>query len=92
MLKTVIQDEEIRLGVFAPVASVVLAERVGRSRAEDLCLSGRSIPAAEAERIGLVDVVSEDPTEAALAYVRNHLLPHSASSLRLAARAQLGRR
>ena len=78
---------EIALGVLAPVASVVLAERVGRSRAEDLCLSGRSLTAAEAERIGLVDEIAEDPTEAALGYAREYLLPRSASSLRIAVRA-----
>jgi len=78
---------EIVLGVFAPVASVILAERVGRSRAEDLCLSGRAIGAEEAMRIGLVDQIAEDPVEAALAYARKFLLPRSASSLRLAVRA-----
>jgi len=78
---------EIVLGVFAPVASVALVERVGRSRAEDLCLSGRSIDAGEAWRIGLVDVIDHDPLAAALAYAREHLFPRSASSLRFAARA-----
>lgn len=78
---------EIALGVLAPVASVLLAERIGRGAAEDLCLSGRSIDAAEAHRLGLVDEVAPDPTEAARAYFRRHLLPRSASSLRLAARA-----
>jgi cyclohexa-1,5-dienecarbonyl-CoA hydratase len=78
---------EIVLGVLAPVASVLLAERVGRGAAEDLCLSGRSIAAAEAARIGLVDEIADDPGEAALAYAREHLLPRSASSLRLAVRA-----
>jgi cyclohexa-1,5-dienecarbonyl-CoA hydratase len=81
---------EIMLGVFAPVASVALAERIGRSRAEDLCLSGRTIDAAEALRIGLVDDVNEDPAEAALAYARKYLVPRSASSLRLAQRALRG--
>jgi cyclohexa-1,5-dienecarbonyl-CoA hydratase len=79
---------EIVLGVFAPVASVVLTERIGRGHAEDLCLSGRSITAADAFRIGLVDEVTDgDPMVAALAYAREHLLPKSASSLRLAVRA-----
>lgn len=79
---------EIALGVFAPAASVVLAERVGRGAAEDLCLSGRTISAQEAHRIGLVDeLVEEDPLEAALAYARTHLLPRSASSLRFAVKA-----
>ncbi|MCX6544383.1 MAG: cyclohexa-1,5-dienecarbonyl-CoA hydratase [Acidobacteria bacterium] len=79
---------EIVLGVFAPAASVLLAERVGRGAAEDLCLSGRSITAEEAYRIGLVDQIAEtDPAEAAHEYAQAHLLPRSASSLRLAAKA-----
>ncbi len=78
---------EIVLGVFAPVASVFLSERIGRSRAEDLCLSGRSVPADEALRIGLVDDVSDDPLDAALGYAREFLVPRSASSLRHAVRA-----
>jgi len=78
---------EITLGVFPPLASVSLQERIGRGPAEDLCLSGRLLGAAEALQIGLVDEVAPDPWEAACAYVRHHLLPRSASSLRLAARA-----
>lgn len=78
---------EIVLGVFAPVASAFLAERMGRGAAEDLLLTGRSLDAAEALRLGLVDEIADDPTEAALAYARAHLLPRSASSLRFAARA-----
>ena len=78
---------EIALGVFAPVASLLLAERVGRPAAEDLCLSGRTLDAEEALRIGLVDGLADDPAAPALAYVRERLLPHSASSLRFAVRA-----
>lgn len=78
---------EILLGVFAPVASVALTDRVGRPRAEDLCLTGRIVSATEAERIGLVDELAEDPAEAALSYTRRHLLPRSAASLRIALRA-----
>lgn len=81
---------EIVLGVFAPVASIALAERVGRGAAEDLCLSGRSLGAEEALAIGLADEIAEDPGAAALAYAREHLLPRSASSLRLAVRAVRG--
>lgn len=78
---------EIVLGVFAPVASVILSGRVGRGHAEDLLLSGRTLPAEEAARIGLVDELSPDPLAAALDYARRHLLPRSASSLRLACHA-----
>ena len=78
---------EIMLGVLAPVASVILTERAGRGRAEDICLSGRSLDAEESYRVGLADQVAEDPTAAALDYAREHLLPRSASSLRIALRA-----
>jgi cyclohexa-1,5-dienecarbonyl-CoA hydratase len=78
---------EIVLGVLPPVASVALADRVGRGWAEDLCITGRSIDAATAHRIGLVDDLSDDPWTAARSYIREHLLPKSASSLRHAVRA-----
>lgn len=78
---------EIALGVLAPAASVALVERVGRGVAEDLCLSGRSLTAAEAAAAGLVDEVAEDPEAAALAFARAHFAGKSASSLRLAVRA-----
>jgi cyclohexa-1,5-dienecarbonyl-CoA hydratase len=78
---------EIVLGVFAPVASLVLPERIGRANAEDLCLTGRIVDASEAKEMGLVDVVTEKPEDAALEYARKHFLPRSASSLRYAVRA-----
>lgn len=78
---------EINLGVLAPAASVLLLERVGRPVAEDLLLSGRSVDAAEALRVGLVDEVADEPVDAALAWIRTQLLPKSASSLRCAVRA-----
>lgn len=78
---------EINLGVFAPVASLLLADRVGRVRAEELCVSGRIVDAAEAHRIGLVDEVVDGPTAAAREYAQKHLLTKSARSLRLALRA-----
>ena len=81
---------EIVLGVYAPVASVMLAERVGRSRAEDICITGRSVKAEEGKLIGLVDEISDDPGAAALEYAREHLLPKSASSLRFAVQAARG--
>jgi cyclohexa-1,5-dienecarbonyl-CoA hydratase len=78
---------EIVLGVFAPMASLLLSERVGRANAEDLCLTGRILTAEEAHRIGLVDEVTDAPEEAARVYFREHFAPKSAGSLRIAARA-----
>lgn len=83
----VLGQPEIVLGVFAPMASTYLPGRIGRAAAEDLCLTGRSVDAAEALRMGLVDEVAPDPDAAALAWARAHLLARSASSLRLAVRA-----
>lgn len=78
---------EIALGVFAPLASIVLPARIGRAHGEDLCLTGRVISAAEARTMGLVDEIAADPAEAALAWARAHFAGRSASSLRLAVRA-----
>ncbi|MCP3914454.1 MAG: cyclohexa-1,5-dienecarbonyl-CoA hydratase [bacterium] len=78
---------EVQLGVFAPVGSAILAERVGRGVADDLLLSGRTMHAAEAHAVGLVDHIGEDPDGDALAWAEEHLLPRSASSLRFATRA-----
>lgn len=78
---------EIVLGVFAPAASCLLPERMGRALAEDLLFSGRSIDAGEAARSGLLNAVADDPEAAALAWFDAHVARHSASSLRFAVAA-----
>ncbi|HET7297935.1 MAG TPA: cyclohexa-1,5-dienecarbonyl-CoA hydratase [Burkholderiales bacterium] len=78
---------ELKLGVFAPAASVLLPLRIGQARAEDLLLSGRSITALHAATWGLVHEVADDPTAAALNYFEKHLYGKSAASLALAMRA-----
>jgi cyclohexa-1,5-dienecarbonyl-CoA hydratase len=78
---------EIRLAVFAPVASALLPQRIGSRRAADLLLTGRSLDAAEALAWQLVDEVAEDPAAAARAWAREHLLGKSVAALRLATRA-----
>jgi len=78
---------EMKLGVFAPAASVLLPYRVNAAAAEDLLLSGRSVGAAEAKEIGLVHTVADDPVAAALAWFDAHLAGKSAASLRFALKA-----
>lgn len=78
---------EISLAVFAPAASCLLPERVGRVEAEALLLAGTSIDAETAMRIGLIDAITDNPADAALAWIDENLIGKSASSLRLALRA-----
>jgi cyclohexa-1,5-dienecarbonyl-CoA hydratase len=78
---------EIRIGVFAPAASCLLPERVGQAAAEEMLWSGRSLGAEEARAASLVQVVADDPAQAASDWVAEHLLPKSAAALRQAVRA-----
>jgi len=48
---------EIKLGVFPPVASILLPRIIGEKRARELILTGELIEAAEALRLGLVNYV-----------------------------------
>jgi cyclohexa-1,5-dienecarbonyl-CoA hydratase len=77
----------MKLGVFAPAASVLLPYRVNQPTAEDLLFSGRSIGAAEALACGLVHAVVDDPHAAALAYFEEHLARKSAAALACAVAA-----
>lgn len=78
---------EIRLGVFPPMATVLLEWRLGGGAALDLCVSGRTVGAIEARRLGLVHATDDEPREAARVFFEENLAPLSASSLRFAERA-----
>ena len=55
---------EIKLGVFPPVAAVLLPQAIGEKRARELLLTGELVEATEALRIGLVNyVVPSDQLE-----------------------------
>lgn len=79
---------EIRLGVFPPVASVLLERRIGRARAADLILCGAAVTAEAAERRSLINaLVNPGDLQNALDTIRERLEGFSASTLRLAKRA-----
>lgn len=78
---------EIRLAVFAPVASALLSHRIGSRNAADLLLTGRSVGAEEALAIGLVDDISAEPEATAGAWVTKHLSGLSGAAIRYATRA-----
>jgi cyclohexa-1,5-dienecarbonyl-CoA hydratase len=54
---TTLGQPEIKVGVFPPIAALHYPRRIGVGRTLALLLSGDVLGAAEAERIGLVDVV-----------------------------------
>jgi cyclohexa-1,5-dienecarbonyl-CoA hydratase len=83
-----IGQPEILLGVLPPFASVVLPRLVGRARAMDLCLTGRTMRMEEAMELGLVQYVwpEEDFPRASEEYVRS-ISQLSRPVLRLAKRA-----
>ena len=79
---------EIKLGVFAPPASILLPRVIGERRALEWLLAGENVPAREAERLGLVNAVFPAPEleEKAAAWI-GRLLALSGPALRLAKQA-----
>lgn len=79
---------EIVLGVIAPIACVLLAERIGSTRAAHLLFSGDAMNAADAAAAGLVlRVVSSESLEQEAGALATRIAQHSASALRLTKRA-----
>ena len=63
----VLAAPEIRLGVFAPAATVLLQSSVPRCVAAEVLLTGRNLSAEEAQRWGLVNrVVADGELDAAV--------------------------
>lgn len=78
---------EITLGVFPPVAALTLPWRCGGARATELMVTGRSVGAEEAVKIGLADRLVPDLEAGLAAFFDEHLAPKSALALRYAWRA-----
>ena len=76
---------EIKLGVFPPVAAIVLPTVIGEKRARELILTGEIIDAVEASRLGLCNhVVPSAHLEAKLVEVLAKLRELSGTSLQFA--------
>lgn len=80
---------EIMLGVFPPPASILLPLKIGSARAEELLITGKTIDAASAEKLGLLNCVFEDKDTLNIEtdkWIQEYILPKSASSLRYSVR------
>lgn len=82
---------EIMLGVMAPAACALLPERCPPGVAAELVLTGDSIDAREAERVGLVRrVVPDAELDCEATALARRIARHSAAALRLTKRALRG--
>jgi cyclohexa-1,5-dienecarbonyl-CoA hydratase len=78
---------EIKLGCFPPVAMLTLPPLCGMRAAMDLILTGRTVDAREAHRLGLVSrIVAEGPLAAAVEDLLKELRGLSGDVLRLTRR------
>jgi cyclohexa-1,5-dienecarbonyl-CoA hydratase len=81
-------QSEINLGVFPPVAAYQLSRQLAPRKGLELLLTGDSIDAATAERLGLVNAVFPDEEfETRAEEWMQRLYRQSASSLRIAKKA-----
>lgn len=79
---------EIALGVFPPAACALLPRWVPLDVAAEVVLTGDSIPATEAERVGLVrKVVPKERLEEEAMLLAHRMARHSRTALRLTKRA-----
>jgi cyclohexa-1,5-dienecarbonyl-CoA hydratase len=80
---------EVMLSVFAPPASVILPLKISYASAEDLLITGRTIDAQEAKKIGLVNEVYPDKEtmeKEVKEWIKQNILPKSAVALKFATR------
>jgi cyclohexa-1,5-dienecarbonyl-CoA hydratase len=77
---------EISLGVFPPAAAVLLPEKTSGTVASEMVLTGRTLMAAEAQELGIVNtlVPSAELRARLNHFIVSYVLPKSASSLRIA--------
>jgi len=80
---------EIKLGVFPPVASVLLPWLVGSAAATRIILTGENADAEEMNRLGAVVGVAAQGglDEAVEGFIKNNILEKSSAALRFANRA-----
>jgi len=78
---------EIRIGVFPPLAAIILPRIIGHKRALEMILTGEPLTAEEALRLGLVNrVVPENQLEQEVAKMLTRITEQSGPVLEMAKR------
>ncbi len=81
---------EIMVGVFPPIAALIFPRIIGRKKAMELILSGKTIGARDALEMGLINkVIPEDSLGEGARQFVDEIARHSAVVLRLAKRATI---
>lgn len=79
---------EVKVGLWPYMVSALLVEHLGPKRAMEMMMTGRRVPAAEAQQWGLVNtVVPRDELDDAVAEVTDQMVAAAPLALRLGKRA-----
>lgn len=88
--KSTFGQPEIMVGVFPPIAALILPRIIGRKRAMELILSGKTIGAREALEMGLINrVIAEDSLEEEVKGFVDQFTRNSAVILKLTKKAAM---
>jgi len=88
--KSTFGQPEIMVGVFPPIAALIFPRIIGRKKAMELILSGKTIGAREALEMGLINrIISEDTLEEEAKEFIDQFARHSAVVLRLTKKGTL---
>jgi cyclohexa-1,5-dienecarbonyl-CoA hydratase len=86
--KSTFGQPEIMVGVFPPIAALILPRIMGMKRAMEFILSGKTIGARDALEMGLINrIISEDSLEEEVKGFVDEFARHSAAVLRLTKKA-----
>ncbi len=88
--KSTFGQPEIMVGVFPPIAALILPRIIGRKRAMELILSGKTIGAREALEMGLINrIIAEDSLEEDVRGFVDEFTRNSAVVLKLTKKAAM---
>jgi cyclohexa-1,5-dienecarbonyl-CoA hydratase len=88
--KSTFGQPEIMVGVFPPIAALIFPRIIGRKKAMEMILSGKTIGAREALEMGLINrIISEDTLEEEVKEFIDQFARHSAVVLRLTKKGAL---